>query len=150
MRLLFVFSLIGLAVLATSAFAQPTPKASQVQMSAQMSAMLERVMKADSNADGFVSRTEWLAYRAQQFDRFDRNKDGYLSESDVPGFMRNNDKGAMMIQTIKDFDANHDGRLSRDEFVNGPTLAFDAIDHDHNDVLDPQELKQAQMARTQK
>jgi hypothetical protein len=139
MRPLFAFCLICLAALAAPAVAQSAAKPSP----AQMSAMLERVMKADSNADGFVSRTEWLAYRAEQFTRFDRNKDGYLTESDVPGFMRNSDKGAMLIQTIKDFDANHDGRLSRDEFVHGPTLAFDAIDRDHNDILDPQELKQA-------
>ena len=105
--------------------------------------------RADVNQDGSVSREEFLAARADQFARFDRNSDGYIDSNDVPKRLaqrrqQNGGGGGEMLK--EQFDGNGDGKVSKEEFVNGPTLMFDRADADSNGVLDAKELAAAKEA----
>ena len=99
--------------------------------------------RADVNKDGSVTRDEFLAARAEQFGKFDRNSDGYIDSSDVPKRLaqrraQNGGGGGEMLK--EQFDSNGDGKVSKEEFVNGPTMLFDRADTDGNGVLDAKEL----------
>lgn len=105
--------------------------------------MIDRLRAADSNHDGVVERAEFIAYRASNFSRLDRNGNGVLEESDIPTFLRGRggpiDFAAMKVQ----FDANHDGVISRQEFVYGPTPVFDLADANHDGRVTLAELQAA-------
>jgi Ca2+-binding EF-hand superfamily protein len=49
--------------------------------------MAGRLMEADANHDGLVSRAEFHLWRQSQFLRIDRNGDGFLSREDVPALL---------------------------------------------------------------
>ena len=103
--------------------------------------------RADTNNDGSVTREEFVAARAEQFTKFDRNSDGYIDSSDVPKRLaarRQQNGGGDSL--VGQFDADGDGKVTKEEFVNGPTLIFDRADADKNNVLDAKELAAAKEA----
>lgn len=103
--------------------------------------------RADANDDGSVTREEFVAARADQFTKFDRNSDGYVDSNDIPKRLaarRQQNGGADIL--VGQFDADGDGKVSKEEFLNGPTLIFDRADADKNNVLDPKELAAAKQA----
>jgi Ca2+-binding EF-hand superfamily protein len=103
--------------------------------------------RADANNDGSVTREEFVAARAKQFTKFDRNSDGYIDSNDVPKRLaarRQQNGGGDFL--AGQFDSDGDGKVSKEEFVNGPTLIFDRADADKNNVLDPKELAAAKEA----
>lgn len=108
---------------------------------------MARLAEADANRDGRVTRAEFLAARTAQFARFDRNNDAVLTLADSPPPFIAARLGVDFTALLKMFDANKDGKVTRDEFVDGPTPAFDAADTDKNSVLDAAELKAAAAAR---
>jgi Ca2+-binding EF-hand superfamily protein len=117
---------------------------SMAQMRAGGEGMFE---KADVNHDGSVTRDEFLAARAAQFSKYDRNSNGYIDSHDVPKRLAERRQQNGGGDLLKDqFDSNDDGKVSKDEFVNGPTLAFDRADKDSNGVLDANELAAAKAA----
>ena len=82
----------------------------------------ERMMQADANSDGKITRAEWdqaMAAlregaqaaagerRRRSFERMDESGDGVLSGSEIPERMR---------ERMAQIDANGDGKLSREEF----------------------------------
>jgi len=102
---------------------------------------------ADANHDGTVTRAELIAARADRFSKLDRNGDGYIDSGDLPKRLRRRQKASDRLSTlIAQFDKDGDGRISRDEFVNGPTRAFDRADTNHDGVLSADELKRAKAA----
>ncbi len=107
---------------------------------------MARLAEADANGDGRVTRAEFLTARAAQFERFDRNHDGALTLADSPPRFIAARLGVDLPAMLKMFDANTDAKVTRDEFVHGPTPAFDAADTDKNGVLDAAELKAAAAA----
>lgn len=131
-----ILTLSGLCLfLATPALAQGASGAS--------SAMIERLRAADTNHDGVVERAEFIAYRAGNFSRLDRNGNGILEEKDIPSFLRGRG-GPLDFAALKSqFDANHDGVISRQEFVNGPTSIFDLADANHDGRVTLAELDAA-------
>lgn len=128
-------SLLGAAVLmlAGSALAQ-----ADLQLLGQ---------RADVNRDSVVSREEFLAARAAQFDHFDRNRDGYLDSADADALP---EPAVRLFQAMERLaDADGDGRVSRAEFNGMPTRGFDRMDANQDHVLEPDEMQRA-MQNTQR
>lgn len=103
--------------------------------------------RADANKDGTVTREEFIAARAEHFAKLDRNSDGYIDSNDVPERLakrRAQNGGGDFL--VGQFDADGDAKVSKEEFVNGPTLAFDRADTNKDNVLDAKELAAAKEA----
>ena len=120
---------------------RPEPRPAQPQPAIDP-VWVERLMEADANGDGNVTRAELRAWRAQQFARMDRNNDGFIGEDDIPFFFASRFE-ERFHRWLRQFDANHDGRISRDEFVNGPTHGFDYADANHDGVVTTAEVAAA-------
>jgi Ca2+-binding EF-hand superfamily protein len=135
-----VASLAFIAVSVLSAALLSTPASAQ----RRGEGIFER---ADANNDGSVTREEFLAARAAQFARLDRNSDGYIDSRDIPKRLaqRRQQQGGGDFMASQ-FDADGDGKVSKQEFIDGPTLIFDRADADKNEVLDPKELAAAKEA----
>lgn len=125
--------LVALAAAAPVAAASPATPAS-----------LARLAEADANRDGKITRAEILAWRNTKFDEFDRNRDGALSDADIPPMLRRSAMALQLRQMRAQFDANGDGRVTRAEFVDGPTIVFDAADLNRDNVLTQAEIAAAQ------
>lgn len=121
-----------------SAFAAPA-----FAQAGDPSRMIERLRQADANNDGAVSRTEFANHRAGQFTRFDRNGDGYITEDDIPRFAARRAGAGDAHSMVGQFDANKDGRVSQSEFVNGPTLVFDRVDSNSDNLATEAEFTAA-------
>lgn len=96
---------------------------------------------ADRNRDGSVSRSEFIATRAGQFDRIDTNGDGGLSAAELAALAPGQAERMAIRLGFGQFDTNRDGRLSRSEFDAGPTLAFDRVDADRDGVASAREIE---------
>lgn len=101
----------------------------------------EQLKAADRNDDGQVSRPELVDYRTTQWTRFDRNGNGYFSRDDLPGFAQARWHGEKLVRLRLVYDRDRDGRVSRQEFVDGPTPAFDAADTDRDGLVSAAELR---------
>ena len=107
---------------------------------------VERLRAADANGDGALTKAEFAAYRAQQFQRLDRDGDGYLTDADTQQLKRFASRmppGMEPGQMIERFDADGDGKVSEAEFANGPTPAFDAVDANGDGVATTAEFEAA-------
>jgi hypothetical protein len=99
--------------------------------------------KADTDADGAISKAEFLAARAASFPQLDRNGDGSLTTDE---FKAAAPKGArrMMVSTmVAQFDTDGNGKISEAEYNAGPTLAFDRADANKDGQLSGAELEKA-------
>jgi len=114
----------------------------------------ERLMRADANHDGVVTRAEAIAEAERRFARLDVNGDGYITQNEIapdgpprggPGLppppgdehAERPRIGARMFERI---DANDDGRLSRDEYIAADLKLFDRLDANHDGKVDRAEI----------
>lgn len=80
----------------------------------------------DSNRDGLISQTEYVAYMSRGFHTMDLNHDGVLDVSEVPPSRRQ--RGPLteaqhqrnLIETFRRQDANNDGFLDATELAEPP------------------------------
>jgi Ca2+-binding EF-hand superfamily protein len=99
------------------------------------------IQAADANADGDVTKAEFHAFRAKQFPRLDRNKDGMISVADVPERLQNRVRDKVENgDVIAGFDLDGDKRVSRQEFETGPTRIFDNYDIDRDGTVSKTEF----------
>jgi hypothetical protein len=106
--------------------------------------VIQMLEKSDINRDGDVTRQEFKDYRNTEFPRLNRNQDDYISKADFAMIPRGKFGPDVSPDLIDDFDANKDGKVSRKEFDEGPTLAFNRIDRDHNGIATRYEIALAQ------
>lgn len=125
MKAIYPWLALGMGALAVPAMAQ---------QGMDRANMAQRLLQADADGNGQVTRAEFLAHRGQQFARFDRNGDGYISMDDVPRLLSSRFEPRMKAMQ-QQFDANKDGKISRDEFINGPTMGFDMADGNHDNIV---------------
>jgi hypothetical protein len=115
--------------------------------------MLDRLLAADANRDGAITRAEARAAREQGFRRLDANNDGFISAEEreqmaAAAAAKGRGKGGGGGGGGQ-ADANGDGKISRDEFLASPMPGFDRLDANNNDVVDASEIETARtfMAR---
>lgn len=119
-----------------------------------------RVMKADTNGDGRISRDEATAANSQRnaewFDKVDRDKDGYVTSEELKEARQawrgksRGDRKAHMAERFKEADANSDGKISLDEAqARMPKLAerFSELDADKDGLLSKEELRRGHHGR---
>ncbi|WP_404710251.1 EF-hand domain-containing protein [Sphingomonas sp. MMS24-J13] len=99
--------------------------------------------KADTDHDGRISRAEFIAARAADFARLDRNGDGVISRLDFTRILKFRPQAAARIDAmIAAMDSDHDGKVTRAELAAAPPLLFDRADADHDNFVDKAELAQ--------
>jgi hypothetical protein len=119
MRYTFLAS-FGVTLLATAAFAQGGGQGGRMGM-----------VRADTNGDGMISKTEAAAQASARFDRMDANKDGTLTADELKG-----PGGRMMARAV-----GGDGAMTRAEFLAQADKRFARIDTNKDGQLSPDELK---------
>ena len=97
----------------------------------------------DADGDGRISKAEYVAYRDQEFARFDRNGDGMLGQVDFPRAADYRRALGNLEDRIRDADKNGDGLISRDEMHDAPTVIFDKADTSKNGYLSQSEVENA-------
>lgn len=135
-RVLWPVLAAGGAFAATPAGAQPLDGAALAQLRLHFGA-------ADADADGTVSRAEFVAYRARQWPRLDRNGDGFISRADLPRFLQSRWDGERAAEMRRNYDHDQDGRIAQQEYLAGPTPAFDRADGNHDGIVTRTEMSAA-------
>lgn len=88
---------------------------------------------ADANADGTVTRAEFLSYRDANFGKLDRNGDGVVSPADFPRLAKRKPEALeRLMGMLGNADSNGDGAVSRVELAKAPPVMFDRADADHD------------------
>jgi hypothetical protein len=136
-----------LAGIGAAADAQTTQTRSQAQIEAEREQARFRAM--DVNKDRVITRREWQGY-ARAFDRFDTNKDGLLSGSEIwiparrnpaageRGYSEEDQAREELLATFHRADVNNDGRLGRNEWWSDATT-FARVDRNRDGLLTPAE-----------
>jgi hypothetical protein len=109
--------------------------------------MLDRLLAADANKDGRITRAEMRAAREQGFRAMDANNDGVISAEErqqlaAAAAAKKKGKGGGGDRTAG-MDANGDGKITRTEFLNAPMRGFDRLDANDNDVVEAAEIEVA-------
>lgn len=129
----------GFAIAATGAllplFHVSAPVAyAQSQQDAQ-----KMLKKADKNEDGNISWSEMLDMRKSVFYRLDRNKDGFVDQSDRPSFFGSQFDEAFERFVV--FDTDGDNRVSRQELLEGEAPGFEEADTNKDKVVSAAEIE---------
>jgi hypothetical protein len=104
--------------------------------------------KIDTDGDGTVSKTEWLAYQEKVWTALDKDKEGKVDEKaflapsqDMASFATGGyARGLQTKAMMHKIDTDADGTVSHDEFIAYQTRLFDMMDKNHAGSLGPQEF----------
>ncbi|MEO7689318.1 MAG: EF-hand domain-containing protein [Sphingomonas sp.] len=94
------------------------------------------MMRADTNGDGNISRTEFTAQAEARFARMDKNGDGFISADEMGGRSGRGPGGGLMAA-----DTDQDGKISRAEFVAQSTERFAKLDSNGDGQISGDEMK---------
>jgi Ca2+-binding EF-hand superfamily protein len=111
----------------------------------------------DTDHDGTVSKQEFLAYMAAQFDKADPDKDGTLDKNEMEQLRQNlgiapkQDSTNVSAQNASEsssgaklwvsaMDKDNDSTVSKQEFLSYMDAQFDKADPDNDKVLDKKEM----------
>ena len=87
----------------------------------------ERLAAADANADGAITREEFMARPSQMFDRLDADRNGVISQSERDAVRAQHRERAARWEHVSP-DANGDGIVSREEYVAAGAAVFTRLD----------------------
>jgi hypothetical protein len=142
-RGLLLIAAVG-TVLSVPAAAQ-TPTQARPRSEVEVQREQARFRAMDVNADGIITRREWRG-NARAFERFDTNRDGMLSGTEIWTPARTgeitrerdtteqNDWRQEVLQTFHRNDRDRDGRLSRNEWW-GDAATFARVDRNDDGLL---------------
>ena len=118
-----------------------TDGSAQTRSRAEVEAAREqaRFRGMDTNNDGVITRREWRG-NARAFDRFDTNRDGILSGTEIwiSGQREESRFEDEVMQSFYRADRNNDGRLSRNEWWSD-AATFSRIDRNRDGLLTREE-----------
>ena len=99
----------------------------------------EFVKAFDANADGKVSKDEFLAKRPG-FDKVDANHDGTVTQDEVKAMPAVQTKGGTGSTFMAHFDADKDGKVTSSEYDAKRTKFFDTLDKNKDGMIDQSEF----------
>jgi Ca2+-binding EF-hand superfamily protein len=111
------------------------------------------IARFDQNADGKVTRDEYLVVVRERFRRADINNDGKITDDDLPPMARGQgllsgraaEAGPMMkrgrgqgrmLGWLRGADQNGDGQITLAEVETAALKRFDAVDRNHDGLVD--------------
>jgi Ca2+-binding EF-hand superfamily protein len=126
MRLRTVLAIAVLAVSGEAALAQQTQVAARTPGGGR--ATLDQY---DSNQDGRITRSEFLAYQGRRFSMLDANADGTVSRGEF-GVVGKSAKAKRREGQFRSYDADKNGQISRSEWTRWAERGFRRLDRDGN------------------
>ena len=101
----------------------------------------------DADSDGRTSRAEYRVGLVSESMKFDKNRDGRLTISELPGFTRLPGVKGAVAKVFKANDLSGDGALSSDELAARAEVRFGELDIDRDGYLNAAEIKAARRQR---
>lgn len=106
----------------------------------------EYFKKADTNSDGFLTKQELQAHKAQRFIGADTDKDGFISADELTAHHADRMKARQERHSAKfteRFDANKDGKVAVEEIQNAEPHFFTQADANADGKLSQDEMSAA-------
>jgi hypothetical protein len=127
------FVVSGLALVALPAFANTDASS--------------KLKKLDTNADGRVSRSEFIAGKQDKIQRADTNRDGVVSADEAADIKSEKNsvwsRGDKPVSHANKADANNDGQVTQAEASAAAEASFDKMDANADGFLSVTELEAA-------
>lgn len=101
----------------------------------------------DADKDGRTSRVEYRIGLVTETMKYDRNRDGRVTVSELPGFARLPGVKNAVEKAFKTNDRSGDGALSPDELEARAEIRFGELDTNRDGYLNPSELKAGRRSR---
>jgi Ca2+-binding EF-hand superfamily protein len=131
----FVGITLVVGSMSTSAFAVSKHTARTASSGAGTGQVRQLLRMMDADRNGTVSKSEFLQYMSQEFDRRDANKSGQLERSELSR------TAATAQQLLRRMDRDANGRVSKSEFLQHMSQTFDRLDVNKSGQLEPNELQ---------
>lgn len=101
----------------------------------------------DADKDGRTSRTEYRAGLVSETMKYDKNRDGRVTVSELPGFARLPGVKGIVERVFKTNDRSGDGALSPDELEARAEVRFGELDTNRDGYLNQAEIKAGRRSR---